>query len=164
MFDGTGAGPTVTPADATITLNINEATKLTRQGLRPHRRGHRARAVADRGGTRYGVTIPAGGRPARPAQGVRGMRTRLTDRPALEWLEGRELPAVTIQFDYSFDTGGFFDDPVRRAVLQQAADDLGARLDGPLAPIVPGGGNSWSETFLDPATGRRVSVVNPVVA
>ena len=32
-----------------------------------------------------------------------------------EWLEGREVPAVTIQIDYSFDTGGFFDDdgPVR---------------------------------------------------
>jgi hypothetical protein len=92
------------------------------------------------------------------------MRIRSTHRPALERLEGRDVPAVTIQFDYSFDTSGFFNDPARRAVLQQAAADLGVHLDGSLAAIVPGGGNDWTETFLDPSTGRMTSRADPVVA
>jgi hypothetical protein len=87
------------------------------------------------------------------------MRRRLSG----ERLEGREVPAVAVQFDYSFDVSGFFNDPVRRAVLQQAADDLAVHLDTPLAPIVPSGGNTWSEVFLDPSTGRTTRVANPVV-
>jgi hypothetical protein len=96
------------------------------------------------------------------------MRTaQTTRRPrrglVLEWLEGREVPAVTIQFDYSFDTSGFFNDPSRRAVLQQVASDVGSQLSAPLAAIVPGGGNTWSANFINPATGQQTTVDNPVV-
>jgi hypothetical protein len=92
------------------------------------------------------------------------MSIRLARRPAVEWLEGREVPALTIQFDYTLDTAGFFNDPARRAVLQQAADDLAVHLDAPLAAIVPGGGSDWTETFLDPATGQTTTLTDPVVA
>src|SRR5438067_100956 len=84
-------------------------------------------------------------------------------RLALEWLEAREVPALTIQLDYSLDAGGFFNDPSRRAVLQEAANDIASQLGTSLAPIVPGGGNTWSESFISPATGQQVSIANPVV-
>lgn len=84
-------------------------------------------------------------------------------RLALEMLEAREVPAVTIQIDYSFDTSGFFNDPARRAVLQQAANDIAAHIDTPLAAITPDATNTWTATFYDPATGQQRSVNNPVI-
>lgn len=93
------------------------------------------------------------------------MHTRPTARPpALEALEAREVPALTIAIDYSFDTSGFFTDTTRRAVLEQAAADLGSRIDTPLAAITPGGGNSWVESFFNPATGGNATVRNAAVA
>src|SRR4051794_25997838 len=87
------------------------------------------------------------------------MRCRLCP----ERLEGRDVPAVTIRIDYSVDAPGVFNDPARRAVLEQAAADLGAHLDSPLAAITPGGGNDWVESFINPATGQTTRVSDPVV-
>jgi hypothetical protein len=78
----------------------------------------------------------------------------------LESLEQREVPAIAIQFDYSRDTAGFFADPNRRAVLQRAADDLASHLSANLYAITPGGANSYTMSFFDPATGQYVSVAN----
>jgi hypothetical protein len=93
-----------------------------------------------------------------------------TDRTAgkpralsLEWLEGREVPAVTIQFDYSLDTSGFFNDPARRAILQQVGTEIGSQISAPLAAIVPGGGSTWSTSFTNPSTGGQAVVDNPVI-
>jgi hypothetical protein len=83
---------------------------------------------------------------------------------SLEALEARDVPAITIQLDYSFDTNGFFADPTRRAVLQQAAADVAAHLDANLPALTPGGGNTWSARFFDPATGADVAVPNLTVA
>ena len=80
-------------------------------------------------------------------------------RPRLETLEAREVPAVNIVVDYSFDASGFFNDAARRAVVEQAAADLGARLETPLAAVDPGG-NSWTEVFTNPATGGTGRVGN----
>jgi hypothetical protein len=64
--------------------------------------------------------------------------------------------AVTIQFDYSYDSAQFFGTDAApspaRAVLEFAARAFEAFTDD-LAAIQPGGGNSWTATFLDPATG-----------
>ncbi|HEX4612698.1 MAG TPA: FG-GAP-like repeat-containing protein, partial [Urbifossiella sp.] len=90
------------------------------------------------------------------------MHTR--PRFALEPLEAREVPALTITIDYSLDTSGFFNDATRRAVIEQAAADLGSHIDTPLAAITPGGGNSWNEVFTNPATGATTSVPSPTVA
>ena len=76
----------------------------------------------------------------------------------LEALEDRAVPAIAIQIDYSFDTGGFFNDPVRRAILQQAANDVAARLDTFLPAITPSGGNTWSATFFHPSTGQQATI------
>jgi len=83
---------------------------------------------------------------------------------ALEYLEGREVPAVVVQIDYSRDANHFFDDPSRRAILQQAVTDVASHLNASLAALAPGGGNSWSGSFFDPATGQQVTVANPTVA
>jgi hypothetical protein len=88
-------------------------------------------------------------------------RTTLT----LESLESREVPAITIQIDYSHDTTGFFlNNPTAQATLQQAANDLAAQLSASLPAISSSGGNTWSETFLDPATGQQDTISNPSVA
>ena len=81
----------------------------------------------------------------------------------LEALELRECPALVFQIDYSFDTQGFFNDPVRRAVLQQAADSIGAHLDGNLPALIAGGGNTWDARFFNPATGGEVQIPNLAV-
>src|SRR4051794_34543814 len=89
---------------------------------------------------------------------------RRPSRPlALEALESREVPALLIQFDYSHDTNGFFTDPARRAALEQAAADIGSHITSPLAPITPAGGNYWTGTFFNPATGLQDQVSNLAV-
>jgi hypothetical protein len=83
-------------------------------------------------------------------------RTPLT----LESLESREVPAIAVHLDYSLDAAGFFADPTRRAVLQQAANDIAAHLDANLPALIPGGGNNWTARFFNPATGNEVQLAN----
>ena len=92
--------------------------------------------------------------------------TRPARRPALslETLEAREVPAVAGQLDFSRDTAGFFADPTRRAILQQAATDIGGHLTANLPALAPSGGNTWGARFFDPATGRDTTVTNLPVA
>jgi hypothetical protein len=98
-----------------------------------------------------------------PMSLTRRAATRRRPSLAPEWLEERDVPALAIQLDYSYDTAGFFADPVRRAVLQQAANDLGAPITTSLAAIIPGGTNTWTQTFIDPSTGQPARVTDPVV-
>ena len=83
--------------------------------------------------------------------------------PFPERLERRDCPSVTIQIDYSYDANNFFDTAAKRAVMQEAADTLGARLADRLAAIAPNGGNTWSEIVPDPATGLLRTIPNPAV-
>jgi hypothetical protein len=78
-------------------------------------------------------------------------------------LEARDLPAVTIQLDYTYDAGFFTNNPAARAVMQEVATELGNMLNTSLAAITPGGTNSWSATFYSPSTGAQVSVANPTI-
>ncbi len=66
-----------------------------------------------------------------------------------------DVQALQVQFDYSYDHAGLFDDPQRRAVLETAADLFGGISD-PLQAIEPGGGNHWTLRFSDPHTGSTV--------
>ena len=81
----------------------------------------------------------------------------------LETLEARDVPAVAFQFDYSFDTSGFFNDTGRRAVLEQAANDLGSQLTTTLPALAPSSGNTWTASFYNPANGQYTSVSNPTI-
>ena len=71
----------------------------------------------------------------------------------LDWLEARENPSLTIQFDYSYDSGHFFDQQSRRDVLQLAADNLSSRITTTLGTIAPaaGAGNNWTLTTFNPS-------------
>ena len=78
-------------------------------------------------------------------------------------LESREVPALTIQIDYSYDTGFFTNNPAARAVIEKVASDLGNSITSNLAAITPSGSNTWNATFYNPATGSQVSVANPTI-
>ena len=87
----------------------------------------------------------------------------MRDGAHLETLEPRTLLSVTMTLDFSLDALGFFDDPLRRDVVQAAADSIGSLLNDSLTAIIPGGGNSWRLVFNDPSTGESTEVLNPVI-
>ncbi len=86
-------------------------------------------------------------------------------RLEVEALEDRALPSITIQFDFSHDSTGFFSVPAHLQALQAAANDLTARLGDSLAAIVPNpaAGNTWVASFTDPATGTVTNIPNMTV-
>jgi hypothetical protein len=82
-------------------------------------------------------------------------------------LAGTEGRALTITFDYTYDTSGFFSgaNAGRRDVLAQAAAAYGSRITDSLAAIAPNGGNSWQATFANPSDpSATVSLSNLSVA
>jgi len=87
-------------------------------------------------------------------------------RLALERLEEREVPAITILVDYSLDLranggSGFFQDhPDAQVTMNRVAREMGLRVSANLAAINPSGGNTWSAMFYDPRTGGQFSVAN----
>lgn len=83
---------------------------------------------------------------------------------SLESLDGRLVPALLLQFDYSLDTNGFFNDPARRAALEAAGSQLVSRLDADFDALVPHLGNSWSLLLNNPASGQQVEIANPTIA
>jgi hypothetical protein len=70
--------------------------------------------------------------------------------------------SLTIEFNYDFDTGGFFT-AERRAVLESAAQALTPWLNDSLLAITPGGVNSWTAFFFDPSTGGNTSLSGPAI-
>jgi Ca2+-binding RTX toxin-like protein len=84
----------------------------------------------------------------------------------IQTLETRILPAITVQFDYSLDSNGFFDDSARRTVLENAIGQVAGRLDDRLLEIVPNKispGDTWTATYTDPSTGNQVSSTDLVI-
>src|SRR6266851_2081079 len=83
---------------------------------------------------------------------------------ALEALEDRLAPSITLQIDYSYDTNNFFVGHAnRQAILQLAVDNLSSRLGDSLEAIVPNvaAGDTWTALLTDPGTGNQVSLNNP---
>ena len=87
-----------------------------------------------------------------------------TCQPRLEHLEERDVPAITIRIDYTYDTGFFANNPEARAAIEQVAAELGNSISADLAAITPGGGNSWAAVFTNPATGAQTQLANLTVA
>ena len=98
------------------------------------------------------------------------MRTRTSSRPshkpnttrlAVERLEERDVPAISILVDYTLDTrayggSGFFQDhPDAKATLNRVAYEMGQRVSANLAAINPSGTNSWSRAVLQSETGQQ---------
>lgn len=70
--------------------------------------------------------------------------------------------AISIQFDYTYDTGNFFSGANigRRSYLDAAAQAFTLELSDSLSAIVPYGNNTWSASFSDPSTGNTISLSN----
>jgi hypothetical protein len=74
--------------------------------------------------------------------------------------------AVDIQFNYGYDTSGFFSGANlgRRTLLEAAANAFESRLTlENFGSIVPSGSNTWSLSFPHPRTGSLVTLNNPVI-
>lgn len=81
----------------------------------------------------------------------------------IEPLESRLTPAVTVRFDYSFDTSGLFADPEARAAVERVGAAVTARMTDNLTAITPSGGNTWTAQVYDAATGGTQTIANPTV-
>ena len=81
----------------------------------------------------------------------------------VEELEGRDVPSISIRFDFSYDQSGFFNDPTHRAALQRASDAVTPYLNETLASIQPGNGNTWQASFVDPLTNSTINLNNPSI-
>jgi len=69
--------------------------------------------------------------------------------------------AISIVFDYTYDTNGFFTShPTAKTDLNSVAQFFNANLTDSFSAITPGGVNSWSADFFDPATGLDTSFTN----
>jgi hypothetical protein len=60
-------------------------------------------------------------------------------------------PGLSIQFDYTYDSNGFFAAQTRRDVLARAAGTFTLRITDHLDPITPTGSNTWNPEFYDPS-------------
>jgi hypothetical protein len=79
---------------------------------------------------------------------------------AATWAAGGRAQVV-LQFDYSLDANNFFvGHPDRQLALQAAGQILAGRITDSLAPITPGGGNTWSAVFPNPATGSQITLTD----
>jgi hypothetical protein len=83
----------------------------------------------------------------------------------VESLEARDVPAITIQLDYSFDTSGFFNNQAARDTLAAVATELGNRLNTHLDAITPSGSNTWTASFDHPSINNaEVTISNQTIA
>jgi hypothetical protein len=71
--------------------------------------------------------------------------------------------ALNIEFDYSYDSGGFFTAP-RKSLMESVASLYEARIADTLGAITPGGGNTWTIEFYNPADGTLATVVDPSIS
>jgi len=80
--------------------------------------------------------------------------------PQLTILEDRLTPALAFQFDYSLDTTGYFNDPIKRDALERAGSDLTSRITSTPGAITPSGTGSWQAIFSHPVTGNETKIAN----
>ena len=75
-------------------------------------------------------------------------------------LASYQASAISIVFDYSYDSSGFFADAQRRSLLEAAGTALGSRLQDNLGAITSDSVNSFDVSFSDPGTGASTSINN----
>ncbi len=89
------------------------------------------------------------------------------------WGDGTSSPAIvsssptagplSIRFDYSLDSQGFFASQERRNSLQFAANSIVSKFSDQLTSIRPTGADQWTATFVNPATGAQDTRTNLVI-
>lgn len=81
------------------------------------------------------------------------------------WTAAHTAQAIVIQFDYTYDSGGFFSShPQAKTLLQTAGNFFGSRLTDHLAAITSSTTNNFTASFTNPTTGNPVSLSNFSVA
>ena len=91
-----------------------------------------------------------------------------------EWGDGTSTPLavsttpavgpIKVRFDYTLDTGNFFNTAEKRDILQIAAEMVFSRFSDSLTAITPSGTNTWQAVLFNPATGGQVSIPNLNIA
>ncbi|HEX8322820.1 MAG TPA: SdrD B-like domain-containing protein [Tepidisphaeraceae bacterium] len=81
----------------------------------------------------------------------------------VESLETRAMLAFSFQFNYSYDSSGFFSSQSRRDVLTAAGQALSKRVGDAFSAISPAGGNTWSVNLINPSSGTTTSISNPSI-
>ncbi|MDP2028029.1 MAG: PEP-CTERM sorting domain-containing protein [Thiobacillus sp.] len=98
-------------------------------------------------------------------------KSRLPMAALLSLAFGAPAQAISIEFDYTYDTRGFFTDTLtgaplaeRRALLDEAASFYSGFTDT-LAVIAPQAGDSWSVRITHPSLGGpQITLNNPSIA
>jgi len=67
--------------------------------------------------------------------------------------------AVTFDFDYTYDTGGFFT-VERRSLMSLVGALFEARIADTLSAITPGSGNTWQVSYYNPADGTLAQLTD----
>lgn len=76
----------------------------------------------------------------------------------------QQASAIIINFDYTYDSNGFFNDSARRTTLETAGAFFETSLNDSLTAINSTGGNSFNARFFNPATGSYDTINNFSVA
>jgi hypothetical protein len=79
-------------------------------------------------------------------------------------LASQTAVAITINLDYTYDTGFFTSNPARQTLMSQAAAFFETRLVDALEAIDPSGANHWAAGFSNPSTGDTVTLSDPTVS
>ena len=66
--------------------------------------------------------------------------------------------ALILEFDYSYDSNGFFSDVARKNTLEAAGSYFASLITDDLTAITSGGGNSFNAIFSNPATGASTTI------
>ena len=67
---------------------------------------------------------------------------------------------IDIQFDYTYDTSGFFSDVSHQSALNAAANLFESRFSDQLTAITSSGPNSFNTAFFNPSNPSGASIVN----
>ncbi len=70
------------------------------------------------------------------------------------------VQALTLKFDYTYDTNGFFSSSARRSVLNAAGHYFESILSDDLTAITSGNGNHFTARFTNPSTGATIAKSN----
>lgn len=71
---------------------------------------------------------------------------------------------LSVRFDYSLDTSGFFAPQERRTLMQLVGNFVVKKFSDQLLAITPSGSSTWQARFRNPATGAQESRSNLTIA
>ncbi len=95
-----------------------------------------------------------------PQPQTSAQRANFRALPRCELLEDRITPSVTVRFDYTYDTTGFFTSADRRAALSDVANTITANLNDSLAALAPTPQNTWQANTWNSATNSTLNFAN----